>query len=480
MILETTVLSNIPKNLLYKSLNDHNISVGTLVFVKVKNKIYPAFVVKIHSSNPTNIPDEKIDEICEIAPYPPFFDEKMLSFYQFASYYYLTPLSTVLSNAFPKLGYYKIKESLEISDYSEFFKKEEEVFFSLSRKKNFSYFDDDTTSSIEPTDEQSKIIELIEKSKNNAKTFLLSGKTGTGKTALLLFLAKKFYEEGKSILFMIPEIGLAPHIYRRALSIFPKEDVLIWHSGLTNAERRFVFERAKNNRVLLIGTRSSVFLPLKDLGIILIDEEQDSSYKSDTSFPYNSRDLAFVLSKIYKIPLVLSSATPSVETYYKARQGQIELISIEKRLFKEKRDTIIVNTKECEMVNPFFSKKLIEEIEKNLQNGEQILLFINRRGYIPYIFCNDCKKFIECKNCTVPLTFHKSKNILICHHCKKSIKPVTCCLFCNSKNLSYFGAGTERVVEIIQNFFPSANILKIDRDSVEKRDFFKKKFKRTN
>lgn len=478
LFIEVSIHSKIPKNLIYKLNNNfQKISIGSLIFVKVKNKIYPGFVVKIHSTNPTSLSDEKIEEVYSISPYPPFFDEKQLSFYQFASYYYLTPLSTVLSNAFPNLGYYKIKESLEVSDCYEFFQKKEEIFFSFSKKKNFYYMDEDITTPIEPTDEQSKIIELIQKSKNSSKTFLLSGRTGTGKTALLLLLAKKLYDEGKSTLFMIPEIGLAPHIYRRALSIFPKEDVLIWHSGLTNSERRFVFETTKNKRVLLIGTRSSIFLPLKDLGIILIDEEQDSSYKSDTSFPYNSRDLAFVLSKIYKIPLVLSSATPSIETYFKVQNGQIELLTLSKRIFEEKKDIIIINTRESEMVNPFLSKRLVQEIEKNLQNGEQSLLFINRRGYIPYVYCNDCKKFIECKNCTVPLTFHKSKNLLICHHCKKSIKPINTCPSCGSKNISYFGAGTERISEMIKNLFPHANVIKIDSDSIEKRDFFKKHLK---
>ncbi|MCX7992000.1 MAG: DEAD/DEAH box helicase family protein, partial [Proteobacteria bacterium] len=228
-------------------------------------------------------------------------------FYQFASYYYLTPLSAVLTNAFPKIGHYRIKETIQVSESSTIFKKKEEILFIPLRKKVFSYLEEDNESFINPTEEQSKLIYLIIKNKNHTKPFLLFGKTGSGKTALLLLTAKRFYEEGKSVLFMVPEIGLAPHIYKRALSLFPKEDVLVWNSNLTKTERRYILERVKTTRSLLIGTRSSIFLPLKDLGLVLIDEEQDSSYKSETSFPYNSRDLAFVLSKIYKTPLILSS-----------------------------------------------------------------------------------------------------------------------------------------------------------------------------
>lgn len=477
MYIEVSVLSNISKNLIYKMPENKNISTGMLIFVKVKNNVYPAFVIKIHKTNPTSLKEEKIGEIVDISPYPPFFDEKMLSFYQFASHYYLSSLSKVLTNAFPKLGFYKIKETLETSEESQIFKKEQKVFFGSAKIKSFSYLEDEETSKIAPNDEQVIIINTIKESINHSKYFLLYGKTATGKTALLLLLAKMFFEKEKSVLFMIPEIALAPHIYRRALSIFNKDDILVWHSSLSNAERRYVLNRARDNRCLLIGTRSSVFVPLKDLGLIVIDEEQDHSYKSDTSFPYNSRDLSFVLSKIYKAPLILSSATPSIETYHKVKEGQIILLNLEKRLFQEKKEIIIVDTKISPMVNPFFSKRLIEEIEKNLQKGEQTLLFINRRGYIPYVYCNNCKNFIECRNCTVPLTWHKSKNLLICHHCRSSIKLVKDCPSCGNKELSFFGAGTERLTEMIKDLFPSTMVLTIDRDSTEKKDFFRKHLK---
>lgn len=471
---EVSVLSNIPKNLIYKISSEEGLSIGKLVFVKVKGKVYPAFIVKVYHRNPTSFCEEKIEEIYSISPYSPFFDEKMLSFYQFASYYYFTPLSTVLSNAFPKLGYYKIKESIEIGSSELIFKIKEEVFFSLSRKTSFSYLHQCDSEEIRATEDQKQVIEIIKENRDTSNSFLLTGRTATGKTALLLLAGKSFYDMGRSILFMIPEIGLAPHIYRRAASMFPKEDIIIWHSSLTNAERRYVLERARKGKAILIGTRSSIFVPLKDIGIVIIDEEQDPSYKSDTSFAYNSRDLAFVLSKIYKIPLILSSATPAIETYHKVKRGQIKLLSLKNRIFNEKKDSIIIDTKSSEMVNPFLSKRLINEIEKNLQSNEQSLLFINRRGYAPYAYCDYCKKFIECKNCTVALTWHKSKNLLICHHCGRSIKPLTLCPHCNRTNISYFGAGTEKIAEMIEEIFPSANILKIDRDSLEKRDFFKR------
>ncbi len=472
--LEVAPLNNFPKNLVYKSaIPQEELMIGKLVFVKVKEKIHPAFIVKLLNDHPKELPAERIGEILSLSPYPPFFDERMLSFYQFAASYYMVSLSTVLTSAFPNLGFFKIRESLDIGDEEELFKKRENIFFSKPKKISFSYLEEADDSQIKLKDEQKKVFDIIVE-KAIDRPFLIFGKTGTGKTLLLLYLAKYFYEKGKSVLFMLPEIALAPHIYRRAMILFPKEDILVWHSSLTSAERRFVLETSARKNCLLIGTRSAIFLPLKELGLIIVDEEHDQSYKSDTYFAYNSRDLAFVLAKVFKVPLILSSATPSCETYFKVKDGQVEELKLEKPIIEEKKELILVNTEIEEMINPCFSKRLIEEIEKNLQSGEQSLLFINRRGYIPYVFCRDCKNFLQCKNCTVSLTWHKSKNLLICHRCGRSLKLPDNCPYCKSRNIGYFGMGTERVDELISERFPDARVLKIDSDSLEKRDFFKK------
>jgi len=472
--LEAAPLKIFPKNLVYKSLLPKNeLPIGKLIFIKVRKKTIPAFIVNILESCPANMDDKKVEEILALSPYPPFFDEKMLSFYQFAANYYIVSLSTVVVNAFPNLGFFRIRESVDLSSEEELFKKREVIFFSRSRKNSFSYLDETDNRQIVLNDEQRYIFETIRDTREPL-TYLLSGKTATGKTQLLLQLAKYFFDCNRSVLLLVPEISLAPHIYKRAQALFPKDDILIWHSSLTAAERRYVFEKSRQNKCLLIGTRSAIFLPLRDLGAIIVDEEQDSSYKSDTSFAYNSRDLSFVLSKVFRVPLVLASATPSCETYHKVMEGQIKQMKLNKTMTEEKKELILVDTKKEEMINPFFSKRLINEIEKNLQSGEQTLLFLNRRGYIPYIFCNMCKKFIQCKNCTVSLTWHKSKNMLICHRCGLALKLPSNCPYCAGKDISYWGSGTERIAEILSDRYPDINILKIDRDSLEKRDFFRK------
>jgi primosomal protein N' (replication factor Y) len=225
---------------------------------------------------------------------------------------------------------------------------------------------------------------------------------------------------------------------------------------------------------MVIGTRSSIFLPINNPGLILVDEEHDSSYKNEGSFPYNARDLAIVRGKIFSHPVVLSSATPSLESLFKAKEKKINYFVLNKRYHPKKPDIIVVDCDKEKLINGFFSPLLIENIEKNLINGEQSLIFINRRGYVPYVFCNECKNFIICKFCTVPLTWHKKKNILTCHKCGFTIPFQNSCKICNCENLSFFGAGTEKIAELITTMFPFAKIVKIDRENAEKPEFLKK------
>ena len=285
----------------------------------------------------------------------------------------------------------------------------------------------------------------------------------------------------------MPEISLTPQMVNRFISRFGKESIAVLHSKLSTGERFDEWNRIKQGKVkIVIGARSAIFAPVEDLGLIVIDEEHDMSYKSEGSPRYDAKEVARKIAEQYSCPLVLGSATPDMRTYYKALKGDIELIELTKRANNSSLPQVeIVDLRE-ELANgnrSMISTKLYSEIEQNLQDKHQTILFLNRRGYSTFIMCRDCGYTVKCKNCNITMTYHLKQDKLKCHYCGYEQKRVTICPECNSKNIKYFGTGTQKLEEEINKIFPEASTIRMDIDTVTKKNSHEEileKFKNEN
>jgi len=250
--------------------------------------------------------------------------------------------------------------------------------------------------------------------------------------------------------------------------------IAILHSKLSIGERYDQWKKIKENKIkIVIGARSAIFAPIQNIGIIIIDEEHDTSYKSDTSPRYNAKDIAKYLAKINDIPIVLGSATPDVCTFENAKNGEIELLKLTKRANESSLPNIEVVDLRQELANgnhSMLSKRLYEEIETNLKNKKQTILFLNRRGFSTFVMCRECGFTAKCRRCNVSLTYHAEDAKLKCHYCGYESKNLHVCPVCNSKNIKYFGKGTEKLEEQIKKNFPQATTIRMDIDTVTKKN----------
>lgn len=310
--------------------------------------------------------------------------------------------------------------------------------------------------------------------------FLLYGVTSSGKTQVYLEAAQTTLKRGKSVLVLVPEISLTPQIVER-FERFLKQKPLVWHSGLTPSEKYLIYRAIRSGKSrLLIGARSAVFCPLRDLGLIVVDEEQDNSYKQDDPAPrYNARDLALERGKINNAVVILGSATPSCESYFAARGGALEMLTLPQRVTGGPRPEVrIVSTRidpEKEQASVFpkgfwpISIPLYEELSVRLKNREQVILLLNRRGYSSAVICFECGWVGKCPDCDIGWTYHKIGNRLLCHFCGKEKKGLTVCGHCGSTRLSYKGAGTQRLEETLRNMFSETDMERLDSDVASKR-----------
>lgn len=306
--------------------------------------------------------------------------------------------------------------------------------------------------------------------------------TGSGKTEVFLTAAEKVLSQGKGVIYLVPEIGLTPQVMEAVINRFGNTAAIL-HSELTPSQKLNQWHRilSKEARVV-IGARSAVFAPVPDLGLIIIDEEHDSSYKSGSSPRYHARQLAMIRSKRNKIPLVMGSATPSLEAYNSMLQGQIKKHVLTRRLAGGAVPQIkCINLSQIQNDGSCISPKLREEIESSLKEKKQTILFLNRRGFNHFFRCADCGYEMKCKNCSVSMTYHKSENRLRCHYCGYSVSPPTQCPQCGSMDIGYSGFGTEYIEAEVKAKFPNARVIRIDTDSIshkgelqEKIDAFRK------
>lgn len=314
---------------------------------------------------------------------------------------------------------------------------------------------------------------------NEPAVFLLHGVTGSGKTSVFEKLISDVVKLNKQAILLIPEIGLTPQILRRFRSLFG-DKVAVIHSALSLGQRLDEYKRIKRGDAsIVIGTRSAVFAPLDNIGLIIMDEEGERSYKSDSSPRYTTSDVAKQRCAYHNAVLLLASATPSIESYYFAEKGSYKLLEMKNRYHSSSLpqvDIIDMNLERESGNKAEFSRSLIDEINLNLKNGEQTILLLNRRGYHTIISCCDCYQPIYCPNCSVPLTFHKTNGKMMCHYCGYSSEPVKVCPECGSERLKNMGFGTQKLEEELSMFFPSARILRMDADTTFSRYSYEKNF----
>lgn len=339
-----------------------------------------------------------------------------------------------------------------------------------------------------PTPEQEFAIDRINSyiDSNEYKQCLLFGVTGSGKTEVYLQVIKRVLEKGKRAIVLVPEISLTYQTVNRFVSRFGN-NIAILHSKMTVSKRKEEYKRIKNGEVdIIIGARSAIFAPVDNLGLVIIDEEHDGSYYSQTTPKYSTKEVASYICKENNATLILGSATPEISSFYKAQAGIMDIVTMENRpgtavmpkieIVNMKYDRVLGNTSDI-------SLRLKEEIKKNIDKNEQTMIFLNRRGYLSYLRCNECSYIFKCPNCDVAFVYHKTSNLLHCHYCSHVERNVHKCPCCGSENISSSTIGTQRLEEELKEIFPGVTTLRMDADTTVAKDSHQKildKFKNEN
>lgn len=497
------------------------VSVGVRVRAPIGKRVLSGIIVKItqHTSF-----TGKIRKITEVIDDTPIIDESLWQLIQWISKYYMTPLgkaATVIpanlsikykpqerwmvqakqmgkieedleksapaqANVLNKLM--EFKSPIPITKFNELVASPLTVCKGLEQKglvklfkeatapamSNFEfdpihkdiYFSDTQTVAIY------KIQKYIKEKKYNG--MLLHGVTGSGKTEVYIKIAQEVLEKGKSIIILLPEIALTPQIAGRFRAVFG-DNVGLWHSKLTGAARAFTWANICNGKYkVIVGARSAIFAPLKNLGLVVVDEEQETSYKQEAPDPrYHARDVALMRGKFQKAAVVLVSATPSLESYYNKIMGKLDYCYLPDRFNDAAYPAVTVvdmikEQEETGKIGQIFSSSLQQKIEQRLGNKEQVILLQNRRGYAPIFRCRDCGEIVNCPTCSIPLTYHRVGENLQCHFCGYlQTKIPQQCNNCSSSNLALSGTGTQKVEDIIRDTFPKAKVARLDMDTTK-------------
>ncbi|WP_341794243.1 primosomal protein N' [Rickettsia endosymbiont of Rhinocyllus conicus] len=417
---------------------DLSLNIGDLVIVPFRNKELTGIVWEF-----ANIPEvKKLKTIKEKVPLNLTITSEVLDLIKWMSNYYMAELGSIAKLVLPvdiaekpiKVKEQKINNNFTLPDLSE---------------------------------EQKQVLQMLN---NSNKPILIKGVTGSGKTEVYFHLIAEYLAKGKQALVMLPEIALSTQIINRFKERFGF-DPIIWNSSVTKAQKKMILRGILEDKVkIVIGARSSLFLPFKNLGLIVIDEEHDDSYKQDDGVLYNARDTAIVRSTFDKAQIVLCSATPSIETMYNANIGKYSLINLSSRY----KNAVLPNIEMIDMTkeelpkNCYLSNILIKAIKNNLENKEQTLLFLNRRGYAPLMLCKSCGHRFTCKYCSSWMVVHKNSKKLECHHCGYQSKIFNSCPEClEDESLAICGPGIERIEEEAKTLFPNSKIAVISKDHVK-------------
>lgn len=308
------------------------------------------------------------------------------------------------------------------------------------------------------------------------KMFLLKGVTGSGKTEVYMKLVERVLLEGKSAIILVPEIALTPQMIERFKGRFGV-NVSLFHSKLSDGERFDEWFRVKEGKSkVIVGARSAIFLPAKNLGLIIIDEEHENTYKSEQNPKYQTKEVAEYLSELKGCKVILGSATPSIETYYRALTGEMKLLELNSRVDNKPMPPMKVIDMRNELKGgnkSLFSRELFIAIQERLKRKEQIILFLNRRGFSTFVSCRSCGYVFKCNECDISMTYHKN-GLLICHYCGKTKREPRECPKCHSKYVKFFGAGTQRVEEEVKKYFNNAGILRMDVDTTRDKHSYER------
>ena len=338
-----------------------------------------------------------------------------------------------------------------------------------------------TLKKIKHTEEQKSVIDEIKTFITGKifRTFLLFGITGSGKTEVYIQVIKKCRDAGKTALMLVPEISLTPQMVERFFNAFG-EDIAILHSHLNDRERWEQWNKINSGESkIVIGARSAVFAPLDNIGIIIVDEEHETSYKQDKTPRYNGRDIAIVRAKMSNAVVILGTATPSLESWQNVQTGKYDLLKLTQRpLSYELPSVRIIDMRKEKDHKQLLSIALKEKIEKKLKAKEQIILFQNRRGHSSFVQCISCGKLFECQNCEISMNFHSRTQQLICHYCGHSIDMPRKCPDCGSYMFNFGAAGTQQIEKQLQIIYPTARILRMDSDSARRKESYESMFQR--
>lgn len=429
------------------------IKLGTKIIVPFgkNNKASEAIVTDF--SNEIDFDEQKVKNILDIDPQNIFVNPIHLSIAKWMSKKYFCTLASCLKLMIPNKKS-KTKKTFLIESFEE------------------NYLPKILTA------EQKNAIEFINKKilSGDKKPILLHGVTGSGKTEVYFNLIEKTIADGKQVIVLLPEIALTTQMIGLFYARF-KNKIGITHSKLTQREKFIQWQNAMQNKIsIMLGPRSAIFSPFNNLGLIIMDEEHEASYQSEISPKYNTQEVAEKICSLTGASLILGSATPSINTYYRVKQNQINLIEMPTRVNKKVPDIKIIDMRN-ELVSgntKIFSRELFLQMQNALAREEQIILFLNRRGYSNFISCRKCGLVLKCTACDVSYTFHSATNNLICHYCNnKSVVPEIC-PSCGSKYIKAFGIGTQKVELETKKLFPDKNILRMDSDTVTKKSDYDK------
>lgn len=323
------------------------------------------------------------------------------------------------------------------------------------------------------TPEQQRAVSMIEESVVSGRqdNYLIHGVTGSGKTEVYMQVIDRALKQGRTAIMLVPEIALTKQVTDRFIARFGKEKIAVLHSRLTRRERYDEWQRIRKGKArIVVGARLAVFAPLENIGVIIMDEEHESTYKSDMTPKYETVDIALKRLMHYSGVLVLGSATPSVVSYQRAKEGIYRLIELKERYNSNPMPKVELVDMRKELLagnRTVFSGRLYRALEETLADGQQAILFLNRRGYSTFISCRECGKVMECPDCGISLTYHKKENAGICHYCGKKFRVPDICPDCGSRHIRYFGSGTEKVEEFTREIFPDRTVDRLDLDTAK-------------
>ena len=429
-----------------------SVKIGDLVEVPFGSKKEYGIIWKENYTEPKNI---KIKNIYKKTHYS--LDRKLINFIEWFSIYNMVPIGLVLK--------------MVIGSSDNFFINKEE---SIKLKKN-------KTKKYVLNEEQIKALKFLKKTKKSFEVSVLQGTTGSGKTLVYFEQIKNVIKKKKQALILLPEIFLTNDFKFRFQDFFGFEPS-IWHSKITPKQKRKIWQGVINNEIkIVIGARSSLLLPFKNLGLIIVDEEHDTSYKQDEGVIYNARDMAISRANFEKIPVHLITSVPSIETYNNIKNKKYRHIKMYKRFENfPLPKTKVINLNLNKIKKNYIAEETIESVKRYLFKGDQVLFFINRRGFAPYLICKICGYKQVCKNCSMYLTFHKIKGKAICHHCSYETEVKVKCKIKNFCDFVMYGPGVEKIYEEVKEIFPNKKISIFSSDYMKKKDKIKDLFRRIN